>query len=638
MKKFLWLSLILLPGLCLMLFPAAAGAQDFSLFDSALSQVGMNREQVRFDQDEMAGWGGDKWRVSFFTMFHKNPFKFPKYGELTLASCSTNVTNITALVQASSRRIDCPVRRGLVSPALDKYLKSQDSLPVPSITNRMTILTGPEFERLRKKIDLIYALADDKDFNLPKGLEKIDKSGNRRKLFNYFVRDSQRYNDEVEKMATDVDMNRVIAGMQDFAEAARMTADSLELCTFPSYKVEVKTRHGLIVIGTKGDEIFEYREPPLLIIDGGGNDTYRISGYMDVYPASIIVDLAGNDKYLSPDTTLPGLGGGVMGVSIIIDKAGDDRYESANLAQGCGVFGGGIVMDYSGDDVYRAKTYAQGAAAFGIGILSDSAGADSFYCLANSQGFGYTQGAGLLVDFEGNDSYVAEDSYLFNPTQQTKDHNASLAQGTGFGKRADYEDGHSWAGGVGILCDVKGNDTYSAGLFAQGCAYWYAVGMLLDGAGDDQYKAVWYVQGSGAHFGAAYLDDFGGNDRYVATMNMSQGSGHDFTIGFLNDRGGNDYYDAPTLSLGGGNANGMGLFYDWAGDDTYVTHGRPVLGQANPLDQGARKYLNCFGIFVDGGGNDTYNEPWAGNGKKWIGPKANPAKPDPYEIGVGIDK
>ena len=629
MKKYLYLFLLL--------FPTVVSAQDFSLFDSALSQVGMTMEQVRFDQDEMAGWGGDKWRLSFFTMFHKNPFKFPKYGDLTLASCSTNVTNITALVQASSRRIDCPVRRGLVSPALEKYTKSRDSMPLPSITSSRNILTEPEFERLRKKIDLIYAITDDKEFNLTKSIELIDKSSNRRKLFNYFVRDSQKYNDEVEQLADQIDLNRMVAGMQDMAEAARMAADSLELCTFPKFKMEVKTRHGLIVIGTTGSDSYDYLEPPLLIIDGGGDDTYSIAGYMNQYPASIIVDPSGNDKYLSPDSTQPGLGGGVMGVSIIIDKSGDDRYESASLAQGCGIFGGGIVLDYSGNDVYRAKTWAQGAASFGIGILTDSAGSDSLYCLSNSQGFGYTQGAGLLVNFEGNDTYVAEDSYLFSPTQQTKDHNASLAQGTGFGKRADYEDGHSWAGGVGILCDLKGNDTYSAGLFAQGCAYWYSVGMLLDGGGDDSYKAVWYVQGSGAHFGAAYLDDFGGNDTYNATMNMSQGSGHDFTIGFLNDRGGNDSYTAPTLSLGGGNANGMGIFWDWSGEDTYITHGRPVLGQANPTDQGVRKFLNCFGIFVDGGGKDTYNEPWADNCRKWIGPKANPENPDPFEIGVGFD-
>ena len=61
----------------LMLLPALAAAQDLPLFDSALAQVGMTHDDVRFDQDDMAGWGGDQYRMTFFTMFHKNPFKFP---------------------------------------------------------------------------------------------------------------------------------------------------------------------------------------------------------------------------------------------------------------------------------------------------------------------------------------------------------------------------------------------------------------------------------------------------------------------------------------------------------------------------------------------------------------------------------
>ena len=623
-----------------LLLPALSAAQDLSLFDSALAQVGMTTNDVRFDQDEMAGWGGDKYRMTFFTMFHHNPFKFPKYGQLTLEACSTSVTNIVNLVGSSARRIDCPVRRGLVSDALEKYTTPHDSLPLPSITGSRNVLSGPAFESLRKKIDLIYRLIDDKEFVLKDCFAGYDNDGTRKKLFDYFVRDSQSNNDNdrIEEMANKVDLNRLCAGTEDLAEATRRLADSLDQCSFPITKVEFKTRKGLIVVGTKGNDSYEYFDPPLLIVDGGGNDTYKFAGYPKEYPASIIVDPSGDDRYISTDSTKAGIGAAILGVSILIDKAGNDRYEGVNMCQGAGVFGAGVLLDYTGDDLYTSKTWSQACGSFGMGILSDSAGADSFYCLANAQGFGFTRGTGLLVNFEGDDKYVAEDSYVFAPTQQTKDHNGSLAQGTGFGKRADFVDGHSWAGGVGILCDLRGNDKYSAGLFAQGCAYWFAVGMLLDGSGDDLYNAVWYVQGSGAHFGAAYLDDFAGNDTYVASMNMSQGSGHDFTIGYLNDRAGNDNYTAPTLSAGGGNANGMGIFDDWSGDDIYKTRGRPVLGQANPTDQGARKYLYVFGIFVDGGGNDTYNEPWAANGKRWIGPKANPEKPDPFEIGVGIDQ
>jgi hypothetical protein len=101
---------------------------NFSLCDSALSLVGLTCEDVRFDQDEMANWGVDLWRTSYFTMFHKNPLKLPKYGQLNLQYFSENVRNITALLSWAGARIDCPVRRGLVGDQLVKYMPS-DSVP-----------------------------------------------------------------------------------------------------------------------------------------------------------------------------------------------------------------------------------------------------------------------------------------------------------------------------------------------------------------------------------------------------------------------------------------------------------------------------------------------------------------------------
>jgi hypothetical protein len=617
---------------------ATAFAQDFSLFDSAMAQVGKTREDIRFDQDEMASWGGDTWRLSYFTMFHKNPLKLPKYGQMNLEAFTADCGNITALVGSAGRKIDCPVRRGLIGDPLESYTKRLDSLPQTSFTASQKILAGPQYAKLRAKIDLIYALIDDDEFNFKKAFAKVETDKYRRQIYEYFVADSQKYNDLVEEFAIKVDFNRMVGGAEDLAEALRRAADSLEFCAFPDSPSETKTPKGLIVIGTKGKDEYSYQTPPLLILDPGGDDTYRISGFPTGYPLSAIIDVAGNDKYISEDTTSPGIGGAVLGMSVVIDKSGDDFYDAKNVAQGCGIFGVGVVMDNNGRDKYRAKTFAQGSAAFGVGVLADSTGNDSLYCWMNSQGYGYTKGCGLCINYSGNDVYIAEDSILFSPGQQTKDHNSSLAQGVGFGKRADFVDGHSWAGGVGILCDVMGNDKYSAGLFAQGCGYWFALGMLLDGAGDDNYYSTWYTLGSGAHFAIGYLDDFAGDDTYNATMNMSIGSGHDFTLGYFNERGGNDTYYAPGLSLGGGNFQGIGIFHDWNGDDVYRTSGGFNLGGARGLIQGARAYLCTFGVFVDGGGRDSYTDTRVKNGLRWISPKSDTTKADPYEIGVGIDK
>ncbi len=615
----------------------SASADDFSLFDSALVQVGLSYNQVRFDQDEMANWGGDRWRTNYFTMFHKNPFKLPKYGQLNLHRFSNNVTNVTALLSWAGARIDCPVHRGLIGDQLERYISYPDSIPKPSITRDKNVLPGEEFSLLRNEIDLFYSLIADTSHLFITAVKEIEKQISRQQLFDYFVEENEKLDRFIEELVPRVDFSRLFAGAQDLAEVLKRMTDSLELATFPEAKTEIMTERGLMVIGTAKSDNYEYPVPPLLILDGGGNDVYRFSGYPQSYPLSAIIDLSGDDQYISTDSTKPGIGGAVMGMATIIDKAGDDHYKGWALTQGAGIFGVGIVLDYQGNDIYASESYAQGCGAFGIGILADSSGNDSLYCIIASQGFGYSKGCGLLINFEGDDKYIAEDSVLINPSSQTKEHNSSLAQGVGFGKRADYIDGHSWAGGVGILCDMKGEDLYSAGLFAQGCAYWFSVGLLLDGEGDDTYNGVWYVQGSGAHFAVGYLDDFGGNDKYTASMNMAMGAGHDFTIGYLNERSGNDTYFAPNLSLGGGNANGMGIFHDHLGEDVYITHGGTTLGRANVSKKGAREFLQVFGIFIDGDGNDTYNQPYAKNHARWISPKTDPEGKNPYEIGVGID-
>lgn len=613
-------------------------AQDLNLLDSALAQAGLTSADVGFDQDEMATYGGDMWRSTYFTLYHHNPLSLPRHGSMTLAELADAAANPTALVAFAGRRIDCPIRRTLIGNPVEQYVTQIGKFGLYSVTEKRNVLIGKQFKSLREKADILYRLVDDKESMFRQSVAQIDKGDYRERLWQYFVDDSSSQADFVETLQNTLDLNRLVAGAQDVAEVVRRIVDSLEYCTFPDYVVEVKTGKGNIMIGTTGPDRYEYVDAPLLIIDGGGDDIYSFPNDNHDAPLTVIVDLAGNDRYVSADSSKPGFGGAVCGVSMLIDLAGDDYYEGRSVCQGAGIFGVGVLLDNSGNDVYTAREFSQGAGAFGLGVLSDLAGADSLTCWQNSQGFGNTKGCGVLVNVEGDDQYVARDDTLFDASSQTPDHNNSMAQGVGFGRRADFLDGHSWAGGFGVLCDISGNDRYSAGLFAQGCAYWFAVGMLLDGGGNDIYNGVWYVQGAGAHFGVAYLDDMGGDDSYTATHNMADGAGHDFTIGFLNERGGNDHYTVPNLSLGGGNANGIGIFDDHGGDDIYTTKANTTtLGRANPSDKGPRAYLTCLGLFIDAGGEDTYSESWAGNGKRWLGPPADATKPETNAVGVGID-
>ncbi|MCX7992527.1 MAG: hypothetical protein N2651_02530, partial [Fimbriimonadales bacterium] len=171
---------------------------------------------------------------------------------------------------------------------------------------------------------------------------------------------------------------------------------------------------------------------------------------------------------------------------------------------------------------------------------------------------------------------------------------------------------------------------------------WGGVGMLIDLQGDDVREGIWYVQGAGAHFAIGYLEDRLGSDRYLASMNMAMGAGHDFSIGYLIDFEGNDEYNAPSLALGGANANGIGVFVDLIGDDLYQTRRNEAnFGRANPIGRGTlRERGFALGLFLDTGGSDSYppNVEFAGNTRNWIIWAIQNERPNESQLGLGMDK
>ena len=252
-------------------------------------------------------------------------------------------------------------------------------------------------------------------------------------------------------------------------------------------------------------------------------------------------------------------------------RGGNDTYRADHLGCGLASFGVGLLVDRGGKDRYEIDRVSQGAAYFGIGILSDLTGDDEYRCFTQAQGFGGVKGCGVLVDREGDDRYDADDTKIRYPSPQDPKHNTSLAQGCAFGRRDHPGEGHSLAGGVGVLIDGKGDDRYSCGVFGQGISYWYGLGMLIDREGNDTYRGVWYCQGSAAHYGVGALLDLAGDDKYVTTLTMGQGAGHDYSTAWFHDVAGNDTYESPGNCMGLGLYNGIGIFWDGAGDDTYKT-------------------------------------------------------------------
>jgi len=634
-------------------------------FDKALDRVGLTRQNMAFDYGDMSNFGGDRFAIPLFYTLHSDFFKIEHYSDNFKQSVKRNSDNLQNLIGFASSRLDEGVRRGLIGDPLDSInplldqpdplaravtslLEWQNAAPRPSAANTLTDRAKSVPLQLQRMAALIiYASIDTLGYRrmaFKQAAKEFDLAEMYSKSQTLLASDSDIIDFTLERFASNVDFKYLYTHVQDLARAVDFAVDSLEKQTFGTqFSFDWDTPLGKVVIKDGSDDFYPDGEY-FLIIDAGGNDRYEGGGAnrsVDNW-ISVLIDLGGNDIYKSELENTPTFGAGVMGYAFLVDSEGDDSYSGRNMTGGIGLFGVGALMDRSGKDSYDGFICSQGSGQFGIGILSDLEGNDKYHAYLLAQGFGFTKGMGMLIDMQGDDEYYADTLDIVFPASQTKDYNSNLAQGVGFGKRADYVDGHSWGGGIGMLVDAQGNDIYSAGLFAQGCAYWYAIGMLIDDSGDDIYNGVWYVQGSGAHFGLGILIDSSGNDHYTATMNMAQGAGHDFTLGTLIDCGGDDTYDAPNLSLGGGNANGIGIFWDKSGDDIYRVSAATTLGRSNVASRGnLRDNMLCLGLFLDTGGNDSYpagdEYRFAANNRLWTQRGTNTDEPLEVEKGVGFD-
>jgi hypothetical protein len=341
-------------------------------------------------------------------------------------------------------------------------------------------------------------------------------------------------------------------------------------------------------------------------------------------PVSVVIDLAGNDRYVSRRSFSQGTG--IFGVGILADLEGDDFYEAHHLSQGAGFYGYGLLMDGGGQDTFRAETFAQGAGLFGHGILWQRGGDSRYHASQMAQGFGGVEGEGLLLEEAGNDLYFAggKQRCPWLPGQYF-----SLSQGFGFGMRPFT------GGGTGTLTDLKGDDRYVADVYGQGASYWYAVGMLLDAEGNDFYQAYQYAQGAGIHLSSGILWDNQGDDQYTAHA-ICQGGAHDYSVGMLLDLAGHDRYMAVSTAQGSAINNSFALLLDRAGTDFYA--GRdPKQSQAAGHDGGRREY-GSIGVLLDLGGADVYSQgqtnniawlkPWYGVGLD-IEHKPQPARARP---------
>ncbi len=439
--------------------------------------------------------------------------------------------------------------------------------------------------------------------------------------------DALEYFPQLEDCARTIDMNSIYYAGYKLLETSEMLADTLQKLksrkdiAWKSQNLNVETPIGRIVISGTADDEHDYSDL-LLLVDLGGDDVYRgavgSTPSLDI-PISLAVDLEGNDEYVNDDEFLPSQGAAIFGAGVLLDVEGDDVYRSKRLSQGAALLGIGVLADLDGDDEYHLWTSGQGGAYFGVGVAIDNRGDDEYTLWGDGQGYGGVGGVGTLVNRSGNDHYWCEPSSaeVFRPDYHSKEGklNYSYAQGCGVGRRGDITDGHSWAGGMGTLIDLTGNDLYESANWSLGCGYWYGMGFVWDGSGDDRYHSANWTQASGAHFCIGALFDEGGDDEHIVSGYQSAGLGfgHDFTIAMLANRGGNDFYSIVNDGLGYAINMSQVFFFDTEGDDRYQTGGGRNFGrnnfrQYNPPIIGAFQVLfaDQISIFADLQGNDTY--------------------------------
>jgi hypothetical protein len=377
---------------------------------------------------------------------------------------------------------------------------------------------------------------------------------------------------------------------------SRLTEEARTVAHWPSGNVLLLTDLGKVRITSGGDD--SYSDRALLILSPRGRNTYYgeagVANGLRGQRLAAIVDLDGDDTYRG-DAML-GPGSALFGVSVVVDGAGDDSWHAAYAGQAAAFYGVAWVEDLAGQDDYEARALAQGASLLGAAVLHDHAGNDLYQVGLQGQAYASLPGFAALVDRSGADRYYAGGRELDH--ERNPDRYLSLAQGFAIGGRPFT------GGGVAVLADLAGNDTYVADVYGQGVSYYYSAAFLLDGAGHDSYSVHHYGQGAGIHLSHGLLMDLDGNDSYRGGI-LVQGAAHDYAVGGLLDRAGRDTYVADQNAQGHGMNNSYAWLVDGGGDDVYSA--RDTTSAQGVGNNGGDRDYGSLALLLDLGGRDVYS-------------------------------
>jgi hypothetical protein len=278
-------------------------------------------------------------------------------------------------------------------------------------------------------------------------------------------------------------------------------------------------------------------------------------------------------------------------VALILDPGGNDVYLN-NAGGSRKKIPLAMVIDWEGNDLYVAKeNFSQGAGVLGGGFLIDLGGNNVFKAMKGAQGAGF-YGIGVLYN-RGNESTFLSGTHSQGVGQfgigllLNRDEN-TLYQSPGYGQALGFFNGS------GTLFDMGGND-------------YYLLGGSIPDFRDPVRATVSMGQGfgkgvrpdknlNGVSGGMGILIDRDGDDVYVADY-FAQGSSYYYGTGILDDNSGDDQYYSGRYSQGAGIHSSVGIFMERDGDDIYyASHG---VAQGMGHDYGT-------GFFEDKGGDDRY--------------------------------
>lgn len=213
-----------------------------------------------------------------------------------------------------------------------------------------------------------------------------------------------------------------------------------------------------VLLDQAGNDRYGIKQTPTVDADGVGDANCTNeplvrrmvtngSGFLGV---GIAIDRSGNDVYMGK--TVANGSGHVFGVGVLHDKAGDDRYYEVRNGTGFGLVGGlGVFRDYLGNDTHdfyvpSQKTPGAANQTPGAGGAIDDEDACDNQPRYNVGG-GNVGATGVALDDAGNDSYTGGFTALFI---------APFGASTGGGASQGYANNQ----GAAVLMDRAGADTY----------------------------------------------------------------------------------------------------------------------------------------------------------------------------------